>query len=146
MFGYVREAENTLDLTVPDALFRACLAYYLQRSIFAECGSDLLISSDVRESDTVLKFKMSRRKSRTVICDDTFSSLNKATVRRKLRVKNGGEGVFVIGVTSQWTDLESGFYANTESWNYGYNGYSGNRVSQGKFTAYGAKYRTGDTI
>ena len=143
--------------------------------MFDLCGSNMKISSDACENDTV---HINDTKNRTAelgtsnlkiilfICPwlptgtspigtavehDTVPSLNRKVVRWKLRVNHGGEGVFVIGITSQsgqWAHtLNSGFYGgNSKGHNYGYNGYSGNKVTHGNFKKYGAKYRAKDII
>merc|ERR1712079_837434 len=51
----------------------------------------------------------------------------------------------VIGITSIWDDMEKPFYKSTDpnNYNYGYNGYSGCKVTRNEFEKYGETWGKG---
>ena len=63
-----------------------------------------------------------------------------------IQINHGGDGIFVIGISADWKKTDLAFYKQRHFDNYGYNGYSGWKVSKGSFKPFHRRYGTNDVI
>eukprot|EP01083_Nonionella_stella_P084275 233251_1 len=113
---------------------------------FSQCGPKL--KKENKEQTTIKS--TSGRGVNTAYGFEQIPSTGNSIYKWHLKIDNRGNGVLVIGISScqetQDVDLETAFYKNTDSPNYGYNLFSGYKVSCGEFAAYGETAKTGDVV
>eukprot|EP01084_Bolivina_argentea_P130061 229628_1 len=82
----------------------------------------------------------------TAYCHYQVPSTSNNIYEWTLKINNGGKGVMVVGISASNKDIDSPFYKNTNIPNYGYNLFSGFKVSCASFAKYGKKAKTSDYI
>ena len=127
----------------PEMVSYICLAYYWFVERFESCSSSMTISSIDHPNDTV-KISGSSRYS-DAVGSKVIHSMDKCLTRWDLKADTPSGYIRVVGITSNWDNLGK-FYERKDCFNYGYNGYNGDKVSQYEFITYGPIWDSGDII
>lgn len=157
--GFVRSIQQEHGLNIPDVVLYLCLSYYKVRDeTFELCGDHMRISTTLKENDTVHIDFGKPNDGTGRYCDavghNTIDSQRKLLTRWSLQAIIPASSIRVVGITSQWDNLNKQFYkplkppkdSKFQHHNYGYNGYSGYKVSNDKFVKYGEGWVTGDIV